>query len=96
MLPAGRARWRVPRRAGWRVGLGGLAVIFEVEPESILQSTPGLTTTASRWRKITGARTKHSLKECTVILIPLIRWVVRKLRNRQHENLRGRRQAQSR
>jgi len=64
-----------------------------VERESILQSTPGLTTTASRWLKITGARTKHSLKECTVILIPLIRWVVRKLRNRQHEHFSGRRQS---
>jgi hypothetical protein len=43
-----------------------------------------------------SAGTKYSLKECAVILILLIRWVVKKLGARRHENLEARQQVQSR
>lgn len=85
-----------PGRHDGRGGPGGFAVVGGMERESTRQSIPGPATRAEPWRKITDAGMKHSLKERVVILIPLIRWAVKKLRALREENIKARQQVRSR
>jgi hypothetical protein len=69
-----------------------------MENKSTRQSIPGPATAAAPRCKITGTGNAAARYEGVgaVILIPLIRWVVKKLRARREENLKPRQQAQAR